>query len=112
MKKFMAFVLTITLALGLAVTASAKSRPGKRRQAAVATRSNAHATNDVRYEQRDDRSFWDKHRDKLTVAAGALGGAVLGGMLGGKKGAAIGAIAGGVGGGVYTYKIRKKESRY
>jgi hypothetical protein len=33
-------------------------------------------------------------------------------MLGGKKGAAIGAIAGGVGGGVYTYKIRKKESRY
>jgi outer membrane lipoprotein SlyB len=112
MKKILAFVLTITLALGLAVSASAKPRHATKRRTAVATRSNAHATNDVRYEQRDDRSFWEKHRDKLTIAAGAVGGGVLGGMLGGKKGAAIGAIAGGVGGGVYTYKIRKKESRY
>src|ERR1051325_11535726 len=40
------------------------------------------------------RSFWQKHRDKLTVAMGTGGGALLGGLFGGKKGAAIGALAG------------------
>jgi hypothetical protein len=47
-----------------------------------------------RYEQRYDgrryngdwnRSFWDRHRDKLTTAAGAGAGALLGGIVGGKK---------------------------
>jgi hypothetical protein len=55
------------------------------------------------------RSFWQKHRDKLTTAGGALGGAALGGIVGGKKGAAIGAIAGGGGAAVYTYGIRKRR---
>jgi hypothetical protein len=58
------------------------------------------------------RSFWQKHRDKLTVAMGAGGGALLGGLIGGKKGAAIGALAGGGGAAVYTYKIRKRNRRY
>ncbi len=58
------------------------------------------------------RSFWDKHRDKLTVAMGAGGGAVVGGLLGGKKGAAIGALAGGGGSALYTYKIRNRNRRY
>jgi hypothetical protein len=58
------------------------------------------------------RSFWDKHRDKLTVAMGAGGGAILGGVIGGKKGAAIGALAGGGGSALYTYKIRKRNQRY
>ncbi|MCA1592483.1 MAG: hypothetical protein LC754_07505 [Acidobacteria bacterium] len=31
------------------------------------------------------RSFWQKHRDKLTVAAGTGGGALLGGLIGGKN---------------------------
>lgn len=57
------------------------------------------------------RSFWSKHRDKLTVAAGAGGGAVIGGLIGGKKGAAIGALAGGGGSALYTYKLRKKAPR-
>ena len=58
------------------------------------------------------RSFWQKHRDKLTVAAGTGGGALIGGLIGGKKGAAIGALGGGAGSAVYTYKIRKRNRRY
>ncbi|MEO6393983.1 MAG: hypothetical protein ABIP75_19170 [Pyrinomonadaceae bacterium] len=64
------------------------------------------------YVQPRQRSFWDKHRDKLTVAAGAGGGAILGGLIGGRKGAAIGALAGGGGSALYTYKLRKKTRRY
>ena len=58
------------------------------------------------------RSFWQKHRDKLTVAMGTGGGALIGGLLGGKKGALIGALAGGGGSALYTYKIRKRARRY
>ncbi|HEY0407278.1 MAG TPA: hypothetical protein VGC89_16210 [Pyrinomonadaceae bacterium] len=58
------------------------------------------------------RSFWQKHRDKLTVAMGTGGGALLGGLIGGKKGALIGALAGGGGSALYTYKIRKRGRRY
>jgi len=58
------------------------------------------------------RSFWKKHRDKLTVAGSALGGAAVGGIAGGKKGAAIGSLVGAGGGAVYTYKIRKRHRRY
>jgi outer membrane lipoprotein SlyB len=72
-----------------------------------------------RYEQRydgrryrdwnRDRSVWNRHRDKLTTAAGAGAGALLGGIVGGKKGAIIGAIAGGGGAALYTYKLRDKD---
>jgi uncharacterized protein YcfJ len=58
---------------------------------------------------RRHRTFWKKHRDKLTVAGTALGGAAIGGLAGGKKGAAIGALVGGGSGAVYTYKIRKRH---
>ena len=64
------------------------------------------------YEQPRKRSFWSKHRDKLTVAMGAGGGAIVGGLIGGKKGAAIGALAGGGGSALYTYKLRKRDRRY
>src|SRR5688572_2348815 len=60
-----------------------------------------------RYEQRydgrrnrdwnRDRSVWDRHRDKLTTAAGAGAGALLG------------AIAGGGGAALYTYKLRDRD---
>jgi hypothetical protein len=64
------------------------------------------------YIYRDNRSVWDKHRDKITTAGGALGGAALGGLIGGKKGAIIGAITGGAGAAIYTYKVRDKNRRY
>jgi hypothetical protein len=59
----------------------------------------------------DDRSFWDKHRDKLTTGIGAGAGAVLGGAFGGGKGAAIGALLGGGGAALYTYKLRDNRRR-
>ena len=52
------------------------------------------------------RSFWDKHRDKLTVAIGTGAGAAVGGLIGGKKGAAIGALSGAGGSALWTYKLR------
>jgi outer membrane lipoprotein SlyB len=55
------------------------------------------------------RTFWKKHRDKLTVVGTSVAGAAIGGIAGGKKGAAIGAGAGAAGGAVYTYKIRKRH---
>ncbi|HEX7178004.1 MAG TPA: hypothetical protein VF240_22285 [Pyrinomonadaceae bacterium] len=64
------------------------------------------------YNQPQKRSFWQKHRDKLTVAMGAGGGALIGGLIGGKKGAGIGALAGGGGSALYTYKLRKRDRRY
>src|SRR2546422_5722831 len=58
------------------------------------------------------RTFWQKHRDKLTMAIGTGAGAALGGLIGGKKGAGIGALAGLGGSALYTYKIRKRHHRY
>lgn len=63
-------------------------------------------------EPRRGRSFWQKHRDKLTVAMGAGGGAIIGGLIGGKRGAGIGALAGGGGSALYTYKLRNRNRRY
>ena len=64
------------------------------------------------YQQPRKRSFWQKHRDKLTVAMGTGGGAILGGIIGGKKGAGIGALAGAGGSALYTYKLRNRNRRY
>ena len=64
------------------------------------------------YQRPRGRSFWQKHRDKLTVAMGTGGGALIGGLIGGKKGAAIGALGGAGGSALYTYKIRKRNRRY
>ena len=62
--------------------------------------------------RRHRRTFWQKHRDKLTVAGSTLGGAAIGGIAGGKKGAAIGSLVGAGSGAVYTYKIRKRHRRH
>jgi len=90
LKKFVAVVLMfLTLAFCLEPVASAQR---------------------TRY--RRHRTFWQKHRDKLTVAMGSGGGAILGALFGGKKGAAIGALAGGGGSALYTYKLRNRHRRY
>ena len=57
------------------------------------------------------RTFWQKHRDKLTMGIGTGGGALIGGLIGGKKGAGIGALAGLGGSALYTYKLRKRSHR-
>jgi hypothetical protein len=82
-----------------------------------AGRSYARSTSSSRrvyydYQRPQSRSFWQKHRDKLTVAMGTGGGALLGGLIGGKKGAAIGALSGAGGSALYTYKIRNRNRRY
>ncbi len=61
---------------------------------------------------RHGRTFWQKHRDKLTMAMGTGGGALIGGLIGGKKGAGIGALAGLGGSALYTYKLRHRSRRY
>jgi hypothetical protein len=58
-----------------------------------------------------DRSFWDRHRDKVSTGIGAGAGAVLGAAVGGRKGAVIGALLGGGGAALYTYKIRDNRRR-
>jgi hypothetical protein len=96
---------------------------GTRTAARTATRSNVvyrtrtvsrNAPRRVYYDygQTKGRSFWQKHRDKLTVAMGTGGGALLGGLIGGKKGAGIGALAGAGGSALYTYKLRKRNRNY
>jgi hypothetical protein len=55
------------------------------------------------------RTFWQKHRDKLTVAGTTVAGAGVGALAGGKKGAAIGSLVGAGSGALYTYKLRKRH---
>lgn len=64
-----------------------------------------------RYRHRHGRTFWQKHRDKLTVAGTTAAGAGIGGLAGGKKGALIGTGVGAGSGALYTYKIRKRHRR-
>lgn len=113
MKKILATVMSLVLLSFMVVPAVAQTR--SQRRARVATqRQYDYERNRYEYERnnRDDRSFWEKHRDKITTAGGAVGGALLGGLIGGKKGAVLGAIAGGAGSAIYTYKIRNKDRRY
>src|SRR2546426_8684338 len=86
-KKFVAVVLMfLTLAFCVGPVSSAQTR---------------------RY--RRHRTFWQKHRDKLTVAGTTLGGAAIGGVAGGEESAAIGLLAGGRSRGLYTFKNRKRQ---
>jgi hypothetical protein len=57
------------------------------------------------------RTFWQKHRDKLTMAIGTGAGAGVGGLIGGKKGAGIGSLVGLGSSALYTYKLRNRSAR-
>jgi hypothetical protein len=105
MKKLLATMLSLILLAAIAVPAGAQTRYRQRRDRTTQSQY-------YDYERRDNRSFWEKHRDKITTGGGVVGGAILGSLLGGKKGAVLGAIAGGGGAAVYTYKIRNKDRRY
>lgn len=131
MKKILAtLICMVVLSMSaLPVAAQRRARWNNRRvyNTRYDSRSNSRPVYNSRYDSRYDnnsvyrnddyrygreRSVWDKHRDKITTAGGAVGGALLGGLIGGKKGAIIGAITGGAGAAVYTYKIRDKYRRY
>lgn len=99
----------LTTATQAATTTRVVTRAPARR---VVSRSAAPRRVYYDYGQTKGRSFWQKHRDKLTVAMGAGGGALIGGLIGGKKGAGIGALAGGGGSALYTYKLRKRNRNY
>jgi outer membrane lipoprotein SlyB len=114
MKKLFAIILTLTLLSVAAIPSFAQGRDRRTNRSqnyyGSAARSGRAYDSRSYYDYRNrDRSFWDKHRDKLTVAGGAGGGALLGAIIGGKKGAAIGALAGAGGSALYTYKIRNRN---
>jgi uncharacterized protein YcfJ len=77
----------------------------------IASAASAQTRTRTRRRVRRHRTFWQKHRDKLTVAGTTVAGAGIGGLAGGKKGALIGAGAGAGSGALYTYKIRKRHRR-
>lgn len=109
MKKIFALLIAITILSVSAVPSFAQGRE-RRRYYDNQVRNESVYNNRSYYDyQYRDRSFWEKHRDKLTVAGGTVGGAVLGALIGGKKGAIIGAAAGAGGSALYTYKIRNKN---
>jgi len=115
MKRLIATLVTLIVLTIAAVPAGAQTRDRRSYRRAAQTRYDERANDRYRtdgYLYEDDRSIWEKHRDKITTAGGAVGGAVLGGLIGGKKGAVIGAITGGAGAAVYTYKIRNKDRRF
>jgi hypothetical protein len=92
MKKALATILIfLTLAFTFAPIGSAQT-----------TRNRRH---------RRHRTFWQKHRDKLTVVGATAAGAGLGAAVNGKKGALIGTAAGAGTGALYTYKLRKRHRR-
>ncbi len=95
-------------------TAATTRRPDAlRAEWFIATQAAAASSHRVYYDyQPRKRSFWDKHRDKLTVAIGTGAGAAVGGLIGGKKGAAIGALSGAGGSALWTYKLRNRDRNY
>src|SRR5215210_7680513 len=106
MKKMLSILVLLTFLVMLEVPASARTCGRLRHRHSKTTHTHSACIGDG---HRHGRSFWQKHRDKLTTAGGAGAGALIGGLAGGKKGAAIGAVAGGGGAAVYTYGIRKRR---
>jgi hypothetical protein len=106
MKKALGLLLAFTMLMLLAVPVSAQRCGKLRHRHSNFTHTHSSCVGDG---HKHGRSFWQKHRDKLTTAGGAGVGAIVGGIAGGGKGAAIGAAAGGGGAAVYTYGIRKRR---
>jgi hypothetical protein len=106
MKKALGLLLVFTMLALMAVPVLARRCGNLRHRHSNVTHTHYACVGDG---HKHGRSFWQKHRDKLTTAAGAGVGAIVGGIAGGGKGAAIGAAAGGGGAAVYTYGIRKRR---
>ena len=108
MKKIFGLIMSIVLLAGAALPAAAQTRRGRYISRAEQQRIYEQRRRQVYYDRRDDRSFVEEHRDKVTVAGGTVAGAVIGALAGGKKGAVIGALVGAGASALYTYKLRDK----
>ena len=117
MKKIFALVIMITILAAVAAPAFGQGR-SRRTYCEQAPNSQAYYDNSrARYDNSRayydygyrNRSVWDRHRDKLTLAIGAGSGAAIGGLIGGKRGAVIGAVSGLGASALYTYKIRNRR---
>jgi hypothetical protein len=111
MKKIFTVLMAIMILAVLTAPAFAQGRSSRRVYDSQTYYDNSRSYYDYSGAYRD-RSFWDRHRDKLTVAAGTAGGAAIGGLIGGKRGAVIGAVAGLGSTALYTYKIRNRRYRF
>jgi hypothetical protein len=111
MKKLFTIILAVVLLSMAAMPSFAQGRDRRVRvtPTRVSRTYNQRSYYDYGYR---DRSFWDQHRDKVTVGAGAGAGALLGAVFGGTKGAVIGALAGAGGSALYTYKLRDRNRYY
>lgn len=107
MKQLVSILVLLTFLVMLEVPVAAQRRCGNFRHRHSKTYHTHRSC--IGDGHRHGRSFWQKHRDKLTTAGGVGTGALIGGIAGGKKGALIGAAAGGGGAAVYTYGIRKRR---
>jgi hypothetical protein len=106
MRKPLTVIVILAMFMLLAVPISARTCGRLRHRHSNFTHTHNSCVGDG---HKHGRSFWEKHRDKLTTAGGAGVGAIVGGVAGGKKGALIGAGVGGGGAAVYTYGIRKRR---
>jgi hypothetical protein len=106
MRKLLSILVVLTFIVLFSAPVSARTCGRLRHRHNNVTHTHSSCVGDG---HRHGRSFWQKHRDKLTTAGGAGVGAIIGGVVGGKKGAAIGALTGGGGAAVYTYGIRKRR---
>lgn len=120
MKKVFAFVLGIMILAAMAVPTFAQGTCRSYSSYSTRRSTRTYYDNSRVYDNRRayydygyrDRGFWQRHRDKVTVAIGTGAGAAIGAMTGGKKGAAIGALLGAGGSALYTYKLRNRRYRY
>jgi hypothetical protein len=114
MKKLIVAVMCLVLLAASALPAFACRRHRRHYGRTAYSRHYSHSRRtyyDYAYYPRK-RTFWQKHRDKLTLAIGTGGGALVGGLIGGKKGAGIGALSGLGGSALYTYGLRNRHRRY
>ena len=115
MKKMITLLMAITILGALAAPSFAQGGNCRSHDSSCSTRSDSQTyyDNSQAYPNYSNkyrgRGFWNRHRDKLTVAMGTAGGAAIGGLIGGKKGAVIGALSGLGGTALYTYKIRNRR---
>lgn len=117
MKKVLASLLVLfVLMVGVPFTAEAhNSCPRHRRAAKRSYAARSYAAPRYRtagYAYRDNRTFYQRHRDKINVGIGTGAGALIGGLTKGRRGAGYGALIGAGSGALYTYVLRPKRRIY